>query len=120
MHVADVQDSVAVECLRQRGELLFVSLDRNAFRIPAGPPIESRQLQRRSNDRRRQGYVLEMKKSEPLTEDLRLMVPLDPQPLPGVKRSETFLQSVQNFFVHGMIAPRTGFDFSKPSIGLCS
>jgi hypothetical protein len=61
-----------------------------------------------------------MKEREPLTEDLRLVVPLDPQSLPCMKRSETFLQLVQNLFVHGMTASQTGFDVSKPSIGRCS
>jgi hypothetical protein len=41
-----------------------------------------------------------MKKSKALAEDLRFMVPFDPQALPRVKWSKTFFQLAQNFFVH--------------------
>ena len=59
-----------------------------------------------------------MKEGKPLAKDLCFVVPLDPQSLPCVERSETFLQFAQDIFVHGITSSKVGWIF-QGSISLC-
>src|SRR6202049_2053452 len=108
MHVTDVQNGVAVEKRWQCRELQLVSLDDNALCIPASPPIESRELQRISNDRRRRRQVFQMEEGASLAKDLRFVIGLYSQSLSGVDRSETLLQFMQDVVVHGITSSEIG------------
>src|SRR5882724_8097753 len=59
-----------------------------------------------------------MKEGKPLAKDLCFVVRLDPQSLPCVERSETFIQFAQDIFVHGITSSKIGWIF-QGSIRLC-
>src|SRR6185295_10158825 len=59
-----------------------------------------------------------MKEGKPLAKDLCFVVGLDPQSLPCVERSETFLQFARDIFIHGITSSKIGRIF-QGSISLC-
>src|SRR5215471_2068160 len=74
--------------------------DLNALGIAHAPPIQAGQLEREPDQRVDRVPVLDMKEIEPLPEDLRFVIALDPQPLPRMKAPEPLLQLVQDIIVH--------------------
>jgi hypothetical protein len=74
--------------------------DDDAFGVPATPPVKSAQLQRGSNDRLSRVPIFKVQQGEALPENLRLMISLDTEPLPGVQSSEALLQPGQDVIVH--------------------
>jgi hypothetical protein len=100
VHVADVQNLVAVEALRQILEADVVAPQHNALGISPRAPVEAAQLERTANDRLQGIPVFEMKKREALAEDPRFMIGLDAQALPGMQTAEALLQFDQNVLMH--------------------
>ena len=105
MHIADVEDGEAVKRRRQlaRNDAIVLKLDLR--RIAQAAPIKSGEHQSAADQRMRQRGVFEVKKVQPLAEDLRLVVLLDAEALPRMQAPETSFERGQHVVVvcsHGI------------------
>lgn len=105
MDIADVEDGEAVKRRRQLSRDDAVVLELDLRRIAQAPPIKSGEHQSAADQRMRQRGVFEVKKIQPLAEDLCLVVLLDAEALPRMQAPETFLERAQHVVVvcsHGI------------------
>ncbi len=100
VEITDVQQGEAIECGRQICKRQTVTANLDALGIAPAPPVQSRQLQRAADQRMSRAPVLDMEKGQSLAEDLRLMIHLDTEPLPGMEMPETPFQAADDI-VHG-------------------
>jgi hypothetical protein len=68
--------------------------------VLAATPVQSHQFERRPNDGMDRIPVLNMKEVDPLTEDLRFVIGLDPKAQSCVQATQALLQLAENSFVH--------------------
>jgi len=92
MHVADLQDGIAIKGRRQSGQPNIIMPDLYTRSVLVAAPVKPRQSQAVANNGMYGVPVLNMKKIESATEDALLVVIFDPQPKARVHPAKSFLE----------------------------
>jgi hypothetical protein len=92
MHVADMQDSIAIKGQRQSGQLNIIMLNLYTRGVLAAAPVKSRQSQAIANNGMYGVPVLDMKNIEATTKNALFVVIFNPQPKARMHPTKSFFE----------------------------
>ena len=92
MHIADMQDGIAIKGQRQSGQSDIIMLDLYTRGVVAAAPVKSRQFQAIANNGVYGVPVLDMKNIEATTEDTLFVVIFNPQAKARMHPAKSFFE----------------------------
>jgi hypothetical protein len=92
MHIADMQDGIAIKGRRQCGQPDIIMLNLYTRGVPAAAPVKSRQFQAIANNGVYGVPVLDMKNIEATTEDALFVVIFNPQAKARMHPAKSFFE----------------------------